>query len=101
EELYAVRHGDRASGGGRVEVLGWIGAAELDGVLCGWGDKCGRLGSFRWLRARALQNPPQRNRRRRRGADHAAPAPWGARPSRTHDALSWLAFGGPPPTLGR
>lgn len=57
EELYAVRHGDRASGGGRVEVLGWLSADVVERELCGWADKCGRLGSFRWLRERAAQQP--------------------------------------------
>jgi hypothetical protein len=100
EELYAVRHGERAGGGGRVEVLGWLSAGAVERELCGWADKCGQLGSFRWLRERASQQPSRRRRRKGR-AGHGAPPPWAPRSAtQAREALGWLAPG-PPPSLGR
>ncbi len=53
-ELYLVRLGSTADGGGRVEVL----AREADGdrleqALSGWRERCGQPYSLKWLRQRA------------------------------------------------
>ena len=52
-ELYLVRHGDPAAGGGAVEVLGrFRDAAELESAVRGFPHVCGEHGSVAWLRAR-------------------------------------------------
>ncbi len=53
-ELYLVRLGPAAEGGGGVEVLARVGdAGRLERLLRGWRERCGRPGSLRWLRRRA------------------------------------------------
>ena len=53
-ELYLVRSGPPAEGGGGVEVLASTATRErLDEVLGGWREQCGEPRSLQWLRARA------------------------------------------------
>lgn len=53
-ELYLVRSGPPAEGGGGVEVLARAGSRErLDEVLGGRRERCGEFRSLAWLRARA------------------------------------------------
>lgn len=53
-ELYLVRLGPAADGGGRVEVLGRaLDHDRLEGVLDGWRKRCGQPDSLTWLRERA------------------------------------------------
>src|ERR671917_163157 len=47
-ELIAVRHGAPPEGG-RVMLLGRMGAEELERRLDGWEDVVGEPGSFEWL----------------------------------------------------
>ncbi len=52
-ELYLVRLGPAAEGGGHVEVLARVDDRELlDCVLDGWRERCGEPGSLGWLRER-------------------------------------------------
>jgi len=52
-ELYLVRLGPAADGGGRVEVLARVRDRELlERALTGWREQCGRPRSLRWLRTR-------------------------------------------------
>jgi hypothetical protein len=79
-ELYLVRLGPAADGGGHVEVLARVADRELlDAALDGWRQRCGEPRSLQWLRERAALRAPAsgdgaRGRRRE-------PAPR-ARPSR-------------------
>ncbi len=58
-ELYLVRLGPAADGGGLVEVLARVeDRALLDGVLDGWRERCGEPRSLEWLRARAALSTP-------------------------------------------
>jgi hypothetical protein len=53
-ELYLVRLGPAAEGGGRVEVLASVESLELlERVLVGWRERCGEPQSLAWLRERA------------------------------------------------
>jgi hypothetical protein len=53
-ELYLVRLGPAADGGGHVEVLAWVEDRELlEGVFDGWRERCGEPRSLQWLRERA------------------------------------------------
>lgn len=53
-ELYLVRLGPVADGGGRVEVLATVEDGErLERVLDGWRERCGEPRSLSWLRERA------------------------------------------------
>ena len=53
-ELYLVRLGPAADGGGRVEVLASVEDRELlERVLDGWRERCGEPRSLQWLRERA------------------------------------------------
>lgn len=53
-ELYLVRLGPPAGGGGGVEVLARAESRErLEEALSGWRDRCGAPGSLAWLRERA------------------------------------------------
>jgi hypothetical protein len=55
-ELYLVRLGPDADGGGTVEVLATVTDRErLDSVLDGWRERCGEPTSLAWLRERARQ----------------------------------------------
>jgi hypothetical protein len=66
-ELYLVRLGPPAQGGGGVEVLANVADPErLERMLCGWRQRCGQPGSLAWLRRRsALGVLPLRPRPRR------------------------------------
>ena len=55
-ELYLVRLGPEADGGGRVEVLATIADRDrMEGLLEGWRERCGELSSLSWLRLRAAR----------------------------------------------
>jgi len=55
-ELYVVRLGPAADGGGRVEVIGLVSDAQgLEDALKGWRERCGMPGSLQWLRQRAAR----------------------------------------------
>jgi hypothetical protein len=55
-ELYLVRLGSPADGGGRVEVLARVAEHEqLETVLEGWREHCGEPRSLSWLRERAAR----------------------------------------------
>ena len=52
-ELYLVRLGPEAEGGGTVEVLAHLRDRErLDSALDGWREQCGEPSSLAWLRGR-------------------------------------------------
>jgi hypothetical protein len=66
-ELYLVRLGDPAEGGGTVEVLGLArDRSELDTALSGWRERCGAPRSLSWLRERARALRPVLNMRPQR-----------------------------------
>ena len=53
-ELYLVRLGAPAEGGGRVEVLARVAdEPRLERMLVGWRERCGEPGSLTWLRRRS------------------------------------------------
>jgi hypothetical protein len=55
-ELYLVRLGPAADGGGQVEVLGRAhDRAELERILDGWREECPRPNSLTWLRRKAAR----------------------------------------------
>jgi hypothetical protein len=55
-ELYLVRLGPTAAGGGAVEVLGEVSDRErLESLLEGWREHCGEARSLSWLRERAAR----------------------------------------------
>lgn len=55
-ELYLVRLGPAAEGGGAVEVIARVADAErLEQALSGWRERCGMPGSLQWLRQRAAR----------------------------------------------
>lgn len=55
-ELYVVRLGPAAEGGGTVEVIGLVPDAQrLERALTGWRERCGLPGSLQWLRMRAAR----------------------------------------------
>ncbi len=57
-ELYLVRLGPAADGGGTVEVLATIEDPEqLQSVLDGWRERCGEPRSLGWLRERTALSP--------------------------------------------
>jgi hypothetical protein len=57
-ELYLVRLGPAAEGGGGVEVIGRVFDPDaLDRALRGWRERCGEPGSLQWLRVRAARLP--------------------------------------------
>ncbi len=72
-ELYLVRLGPAAEGGGGVEVLARVADAErLKRMLDGWRERCGGPHSLRWLRSRsALAVLPRRPPREARPRPHA------------------------------
>jgi hypothetical protein len=52
-ELYLVRLGPPADGGGAVELLAVVPAVEqVERLLEGWRERCGEPGSLAWLRER-------------------------------------------------
>jgi hypothetical protein len=57
-ELYLVRLGPAADGGGAVEVMAREADPErLEGALRGWRERCGMPGSLQWLRTRVARIP--------------------------------------------
>jgi hypothetical protein len=55
-ELYLVRLGPQAAGGGRVEVLARIDERErMEALLAGWRERCGEPRSLSWLRRRVAR----------------------------------------------
>jgi hypothetical protein len=55
-ELYLVRLGPVAEGGGAVEVMARVADPErLEGALRGWRERCGMPGSLQWLRMRVAR----------------------------------------------
>jgi hypothetical protein len=55
-ELYLVRLGPTAEGGGAVELLATVTDRErLESVLAGWREHCGDPRSLTWLRERAAR----------------------------------------------
>jgi hypothetical protein len=55
-ELYLVRLGPADAGGGQVELLATVAEQEqLEEMLEGWRERCGRPRSLTWLRRRAAQ----------------------------------------------
>lgn len=57
-ELYLVRLGPAAEGGGGVEVIARVSDADaLERALRGWRERCGMPGSLQWLRVRAARLP--------------------------------------------
>jgi hypothetical protein len=53
-ELYLVRLGPAAQGGGSVEVLASVeGSEQLEALMVGWREHCGEPRSLSWLRERA------------------------------------------------
>jgi hypothetical protein len=57
-ELYLVRLGPAAEGGGGVEVIARVSDADaLERALRGWRERCGMPGSLQWLRTRAARLP--------------------------------------------
>jgi hypothetical protein len=58
-ELYLVRLGPAAEGGGSVELLGKVEDRErMETALDGWRECCGEPGSLSWLRERAALRLP-------------------------------------------
>jgi hypothetical protein len=50
-ELYLVRLGPEAEGGGRVELLATVAdRGRVEELLEGWRERCGELRSLSWLR---------------------------------------------------
>ncbi len=83
-ELYLVRLGPAAEGGGGVEVIARVSDADaLESALRGWRERCGMPGSLQWLRVRAARlgrlGPPKKPRLALGGAGMSArierPAP--------------------------
>lgn len=53
-ELYLVRLGEPAEGGGEVELLAQVARRErLEALLDGWRERCGEPDSLGWLRRRS------------------------------------------------
>jgi hypothetical protein len=85
-ELYLVRLGPAAEGGGAVEVLARLeDRSLLDGALDGWRDRCGEPDSLQWLRERAALSPLASAGVVRARRLEAAPR---ARPSRRTDGTA-------------
>jgi hypothetical protein len=79
-ELYLVRLGPVADGGGRVEVLASVAERELlEHVLAGWRERCGEPQSLAWLRERASLRLPANGDGARARPRESAPR---VRPSR-------------------
>lgn len=69
-ELFVVRLGSPAAGGGRVEVLAHVpGPGAIAEMLRGWQDAVGTFDSIRWLHARVATAHPLK---RRHGWGYAA-----------------------------
>ena len=66
-ELYLVRLGPAAEGGGRVELLAQaVELEQLDDALAGWREHCGQPLSLSWLRSRAARVTHRARARRAR-----------------------------------
>jgi hypothetical protein len=73
-EVYLVRLGPAAEGGGAVEVLAKIEDPErLERVLSGWRQQCGGPRSLQWLRRRTVRESPRVRRSRPRMAIGVGP----------------------------
>ena len=86
-ELYLVRLGPVAEGGGRVEVLGLAADGEqLESALDGWRKRCGEPGSLSWLRERtALRLPASADDARARRRESAPTMRLSRRTAETED----------------
>jgi hypothetical protein len=63
-ELYLVRLGPAADGGGRVELLATVADGDrLERALEGWRERCGEPYSLTWLRQRASALPSASRKR--------------------------------------
>jgi hypothetical protein len=78
-ELYLVRLGPAAEGGGSVEILARVSdARRLEWLLSGWRERCGGVDSLRWLRRRLARPPKGAARSTPRPPRRAPHAPLGA-----------------------
>jgi hypothetical protein len=85
-ELYLVRLGPAADGGGRVEVLTRVAERELlERLLAGWRERCGQARSLTWLRQRVSLTPRASADDARAHPAEAAPTP---RPSQRTDGTA-------------
>ncbi|HEX4435971.1 MAG TPA: hypothetical protein VH061_04170 [Solirubrobacteraceae bacterium] len=73
-EVYLVRLGPAADGGGAVEVLAKAEDPErLERMLSGWRQECGGPRSLQWLRRRTVRASPRVRRPRSRMTLGAGP----------------------------
>jgi hypothetical protein len=80
-ELYLVRLGPEADGGGEVEVLATVAEQErLEGMLEGWREHCGQPRSLSWLRQRT--GVPRLTSTRKSSATRSYRTSRSARPAR-------------------
>jgi hypothetical protein len=111
-ELYLVRLGAPADGGGQVELLALVGSRErLEDALDGWREQCGGPHSLDWLRERLdglCVCPPLRSSASAGSAPDrpAGQAPMGRRSRRTGGTAGvrrdrGRAYPGAPPPAGR
>jgi hypothetical protein len=111
-ELYLVRLGAPADGGGQVELLARVGSRErLEDALDGWREQCGGPHSLSWLRQRLGRLRARPAIRSSTSAGSAADrpagqAPTGRRSRRTGGTAGarrdrGLAYPGAQPPAGR
>jgi hypothetical protein len=75
-ELYLVRLGPPAEGGGTVEVLASVADSDqLEQLMVGWREHCGEPRSLSWLRERAASIGRRARAGRRRVSAGMAAAP--------------------------
>jgi hypothetical protein len=84
-ELYLFQHALTGPGSGSVHlVAGRFEAAELDRLLEGWRDRCGRPGSLEWLLETVRGAAPAGAPAGSRPAARAPRRPSGSAPERSH-----------------